>query len=594
MICNKDSAEIKNNLIKNISELSKSFSEKFETKILQFAETTNTAEDFFLFNKKETDLSNLFSNVENNFSNQSIGALIVVSDGIYNKGSSPLFNCDKLGFPIYCVGTGDTTEVKDIAIKKINTNSVAYLGNVFPVEAIVTSNKINNASALVTLLQNGNKLSEQKINLVSAEQLSTINFTVNATKPGIQKYSVQVTIFEGEKNINNNTQSFIIDVIDNREKIAIIANAPHPDIAAIKEVLSNLGTYEIESGLANEFNKPLKQYALVIIHGGDENININLFNNCKNNNVPYWKINCVTGQSNNFKSNEIEPYGIPSFGLFTISNELKNYLKEFPALQVPFGNYPVKNGENSLLNQKIGSVETENPVLTFEEINGLKIANFIGDGLWRWKLRDFADHDNNNLFSELISKTIQYLALKSDKSFFRINAPKIINENELVDFAAELYNKSYELVNEPDVTLTLTNAQKKQFNYTFSKTSNAYKLNLGNLPADEYTYSAKVKLNNELFSKTGVLIVNPVVSEKINTVANHKLLNQIAIKTGGKFLPYTNIKDLQKLIESNETIKPITYSQTNTNPIIELKWLFALIVLIFISEWFLRKRYLTI
>jgi hypothetical protein len=78
-------------------------------------------------------------------------------------------------------------------------------------------------------------------------------------------------------------------------------------------------------------------------------------------------------------------------------------------------------------------------------------------------MRDYADHGNHNLFNELISKTVQYLSVKADKSFFRVFTKKIINENEAIDFTAEVYNQSYELVTEPDVTLILKDDKGKAY-----------------------------------------------------------------------------------------------------------------------------------
>jgi hypothetical protein len=239
-------------------------------------------------------------------------------------------------------------------------------------------------------------------------------------------------------------------------------------------------------------------------------------------------------------------------------------------------------------------VETENPVLLFTESNGLKNSVFIGDGLWRWKMRDFAEHKNSNLFNELISKCVQYLSVKSDKSFFRITSPKIVNENEVIELGAEVYNKTYELITEPDVTLMLTNTEKKQFNYTFSKTSNAYKLNLGFLPAGEYVYEAKVKTANELFVKKGSILVKEVIAERLNTVANHQMLYQLSYRTGGKLFYASELKKLADEISKNQLIKPITYSSNSTTSLIDLKWLFYLILALLSLEWFFRKRYSSI
>ena len=46
-----------------------------------------------------------------------------------------------------------------------------------------------------------------------------------------------------------------------------------------------------------------------------------------------------------------------------------------------------------------------------------------------------------------LAKIVQYLSVKSwIKSFFRVFTKKIINENEPIEFTAEVYNQSYELV----------------------------------------------------------------------------------------------------------------------------------------------------
>jgi hypothetical protein len=410
-----------------------------------------------------------------------------------------------------------------------------------------------------------------------------------------------VSVLDGEKNTANNYQTFVVEVIDNREKILLLANAPHPDVACVKDAILNATTYQVDYAIASDFKNPIKPYSLVIIHGFNTNNNA-IYTECKNNNVPVWIINPtstdnligvkINGSIN--RMNDTENELNKSFGLFSMSSDLQKFINNAPALKTFFGNYSASNGINSLIYQRIGSVLTENPVLFFTETNGLKQAGFIGDGLWRWKMRDFEEHKNTNLFNELISKCIQYLSVKSDKSFFRLNAKKIVNDNESVELDAEVYNKSYELITEPDVLLTITNQDKKQFNYTFSKTSNAYKLNVGLLPAGQYNYQAKVKVNNEVIIKQGILVVKEIVAEKINTVANHQLLFQLANKTGGKLVYPNQLQLLETEILNNQLIKPITYTQTTTNPLIDLKWLIVLILGLLSAEWFLRKRYLTI
>jgi hypothetical protein len=496
---------------------------------------------------------------------------------------------------------GDTNEIKDVAVQKINHNQFAYLGNIFPAEVVINARKYAGKEVSVRLTDPKGKTLEQKIKISSDNFLTSCTFTLNAEIPGVQRYKTNVTVLEDEVNVSNNAQSFVVEIIDNRSKILLLANYPHPDVSAIKEAMLNNSSYELEYALASDFKKSVKPYSMVIIHGYSSN-NSSLINDCRNNSIPLWLVNPTSIEnlpgvriSSSFnKQNEAEAVVVNEFGLFNLSDDLKKFVKDFPAVKTFFGNYSVSNGANVLINQKIGVVETENPILLFTESNGLKNSVFIGDGLWRWKMRDFEEHKNSNLFNELISKCIQYLSVKSDKSFFRITSPKIVNENESIELGAEVYNKSYELITAPDVTLMLTNSAGKQFKYTFSKTSSAYKLNLGLMPAGEYNYEAKVKIGEELFVKKGSILVKEIVAERLNTVANHQVMYQLAYRTGGKLFYQNELKKLAEEISKNQLIKPITYSSNTTTSLIDLRWLFFVILILLGAEWFLRKRYASI
>ncbi|MDI1354413.1 MAG: hypothetical protein PSX36_05825 [bacterium] len=601
MVAAHDSGYAKSELLTSLSALRVALQEKYSVKDLLFGNTAIPGSNPS-FDEKETDMDALLNLIDNNYSNQNIGALILTSDGIYNKGANPLYSAEKLGFPIYTIATGDTNEIRDVQIQKINHNEIVYAGNNFPVEVVVQVKKFRDKEVRVKLWQNGVEKGNQVLKVNSEAFIATCSFTLSMEKAGIAKYLVTVTELEGEKNISNNSQSFLIESINNKEKILLLANAPHPDLSALREVLSAYPNYEIREAYFSEFNTPLTPYSLVILHGYSSAQSL-VLQECKNKGIPFWIIQpkfntLVPGINVNGASahqfDDAEPYLNTTFNLFTLSDDLKKLLHDLPALSVPMGSYPVSNGTNSILKQRIGVIETENPIFFFGETNGLKFSTFVADGLWKWKFKDFAEHKNHALFSELIGKTIQYLSVKSDKSFFRLTAPKIIRENQNFEIAAEVYNKSYERIMDPEITLVLSNSDTKKFNYTFSKSSGSYHLNIGLLNPGDYTYEALANANGERYVKKGVLAVKEVIAEKINTVANHQILYQIARRSGAKLYYPTQIESLSAELLKNERIKPITYSQSSTLAIIEIKWLFWIILLTLAIEWFFRKRYLSI
>ena len=91
----------------------------------------------------------------------------------------------------------------------------------------------------------------------------------------------------------------------------------------------------------------------------------------------------------------------------------------------------VKGNYTAVLNQRIGKVNTESPLLFFTEDGGTKIGFLLGEGIWKWKLEEAKNENAYPLVAELISKTVQYLSVKDDKRKFKVYASKnTFEENE--------------------------------------------------------------------------------------------------------------------------------------------------------------------
>jgi hypothetical protein len=192
----------------------------------------------------------------------------------------------------------------------------------------------------------------------------------------------------------------------------------------------------------------------------------------------------------------------------------------------------------------------------------------------------------------LVGKTVQYLSLKEDKRKFRVTLDKnIFNENEPVSFGGELYNDNYELTNDPDVAMSIRNRDGKEFTYNFNKLGKAYTLNAGILPVGPYTYKATVNFNSQNLVYEGKFSVQPIELELFETTANHAVLRQLSSKFGGETVFSTQLASIADKIKANETVKPVLYQTTQTNPLINLKWIFALLALLLAGEWFLRRYF---
>jgi hypothetical protein len=595
IIHNKDSSFYRKEYQEKLNDLIGQLSDKYEVKKYSFGDKIGN-ETQFSFNEKQTDISSLFDELENKYSGRNVGAIVIASDGLYNKGYNPEYTSFSLKSPVYTIAMGDTTIKKDAVIAKVAHNRFAYIGNKFPVQIVVSARQLKGNSTTLSVSKKDVTLFNQKIDINTNNFNSTVTLVLDAKETGIQRYHIKLVALPGEANLSNNEQDIFIDVRDGREKILLVANAPHPDIAAIKEAIESNQNYEVETFLADNFNQPLKKYSLVILH--QVNAVNKIISDLKNSETPVWYIGTpppalpmginVPGGIN--KTNDAEAVMVNTFPLFTISDELRNFMRNVPAVQCPFGTYKTGTSANVLLYQKIGIVETQTPLMSFNPNGDQKTGLFIGDGLWKWRLRDFAEHNSQKLFNELVTKTIQYLATKVDKSFFRIVHKNNFYENDAIEFDAEVYNASYELINEPEVELTIINSDNKKFPFTFSKTTNAYHLNAGMLPVGQYKYEAKVKVGDKQYQQRGEFSVTALQVEAVNTIADHHLLFNLAKKHGGTMVYPNELEKLNTMLQQREDIKTVTYSEKKLTDLINLKWLFFALLALLSLEWFIRKQ----
>jgi hypothetical protein len=189
----------------------------------------------------------------------------------------------------------------------------------------------------------------------------------------------------------------------------------------------------------------------------------------------------------------------------------------------------------------------------------------------------------------LIQKSIQYLALKENEDNFNIFHPALFQETDAIEFTAELYNDSYELVNSPEVNIRIKNDSLREFTWQFDRTDDFYRLNAGNLPPGDYTFEAETDLGNQHFTEKGNFSIAKNNLEIQNTQADFGLLDQLAEQSGGKFFPFADYGTLLDTVAANKLISVQLHQQTFQSEWINLKYLFFMLIVLLGAEWFFRK-----
>jgi hypothetical protein len=568
-----------------------SFGEKLEQKIIDGSE-------------RRSDYGQMIKTINVNYTHKNIGSLILIGDGIFNQGQNPIDLSSNLSFPIYTIGIGDTTLITDAAIRNVKTNRTTFVNNKFPVEIELNFGKLKNKLATIEIENNGIVVYSSVVAITSDDQFILELANLEAKSAGLQHYTIKVSKFENEKNFKNNIFEFAIRVVENKQKILLLSDGPHPDLGAIRNSLNSIQSYDSEIITGNQLPDSINQYSLIIFNQlpSVKNSSIQAIEMIKRYRIPTlfiigsntllevlntFDLGLRFVQGNNYE--EVQASFNPDFSLFKLSDEAVNILSEAPPLISPFGDVSFSPNLQTLFTQNIKKIKTTKVLIALGNDKGRKIGFINGEGIWLWRLNNYQISNNHDSFDELILKIVQYLSLKENDDNFMVYHPAIFQETDEIELIAELYNDSYELVNSPEISITITNDQLDELNFNFDRITDHYRLNAGNLQAGDYKFKAEVQLGTQVFIENGVFSVVKNETELQNSRADFKMLYQLAHQSGGQFYTFNNFGTLVADIQNNQQIVSEEYRLTETNETINLKFLFFLMVIMMSVEWFLRK-----
>lgn len=573
--------------------------------VLETLNGTETNIDSLQFNQKNSPIGSLINNFKVNNEGKYITDAILISDGINNEGASPLGL--KLPFKIHTLGVGDSTQKRDIYLKNLVANKIAYLGNQFQVNAEIGSFGFKGKIVTIAIKQNGNVIQNKTITLAESKEPITINFDLTAKKAGLNKFLVQVSPLQGEASLNNNTQEVIVDVIDGKQKILILAAAAHPDIKAIASALENNQNFEVITAVEGQAISTNfgQKFDLIIAH--------NLPNKTGKlqtvlNNFIQQKVATlfVTGSETNMgalnafqKTVQIQESGgqfdkaqgtvNQNFTGFDIDKAgLSKLLNLAPEVTVPYGNFKV-NGQ-TILSQKIGDSNTQKPLLSIGTETP-KTGVLLGEGIWAWRMEEYAKNDNSLQFDDLINKLCQYLALQDDTRKLRIYPQnKIIILGESVQLETETYDDLFKKIYNQKINLNLSSNSGFEKSYNYSNLEGNTALTIANLPAGEYSYTAQSTINSKNHTSQGQFIIKSVDTEMDNLQADFNMLKLLSQSSEGQFYNVSQLGQLEQALRKS-TVPNKIISEERLEELIQWPWLLAIILLLAIIEWAARKYF---
>lgn len=578
------------NKLKEDSELNK----RFEIEVFTFDEDIQKT-DSIDFKSKSSNIDRVLRQISDIYKNE-VAPIVLISDGNQTFGNDYAVS-NKYSQAIYPLILGDTVTYTDVKIQQLNVNKYAFLKNRFPIEAILVYQGNAPIRSTLTINQGNRTLYSKVIDFSKDDNSKVVNLTLPANSVGTKSYRAKVERLQNEKNIINNTKSFAVEVIDQKTKIALVSDFPHPDLGAIKKSIESNEQRSVEILNPYEILDKVSDYQLFILYQPSNRFK-RLYETLESENKN--KLTVVgTKTSLNIINEKAKFFNIKTTGQnedFQATSNL-NYapflveginVESFPPLKGPFGDVSFNVPFETLLGKTVLGIDKNEPLLATLEASSRREGVLFGENIWQWRAQSFLNAESFNPFDNYIGKLVQYLASSKRKSRLTVDYESFYTGSNNIVIKAQSFDKNYQFDARQSLEIILENTLSKEKQVLpFVLKNNNYQVDLSGLDPSSYNFTVRLKTEN--ISKSGSFEVLEYNIEQQFLNADVTRLRQLATNTSGESFFMDNLDELIAELSSNESYKPIQKSNKNTVPLIDWKYLLGLIVFTLSAEWFLRK-----
>ena len=569
--------------------------DKFDIRYFSFG-TNLSNNDSLSFSEKNTNIDRALSSIKSVFKNE-IAPTVLLSDGNQTLGNDYEFGVSDFGNAIYPLILGDSTKYTDLKIEQLNTNRYAFLKNQFPVEAILVYSGTAAANTEFVITQGGSTIYRESVSFTEVDNTRTLSFTLPANSVGLQRYRAQILPLQEEKNTTNNTKQFAVEVIDQATNVLVVSKMIHPDLGALRKSITSNEQRRVQFVKPREALPMLNDHQLIVLYQPDgtfanlyeeiEKLKKNTFT-ITGTQTDWDFLNTVQlnfEKETSFQSEYATGVLNRNYGTFAVDDI---GFDDFPPLKTAFGALEVLIPYETLLEQAIDGFSSDSPMLATMELNGVRDAIWDGEDLWRWRAQTFLETGSFEAFDEFIGKLVQYLASTKRRSRLEVVGETFYYNNEPIKITAQYFDNNYVFDPRASITISVVNTEtNEQRTFPMLLKSNFYEVDLNSLPAGNYRYSVSVR--DEAVTRSGSFTILEFNVEQQFLNADVTKLQRLATNTGGTAFFVSESEQLISALLEDDRFVSVQKSEQKVVPLIDWKYLLALIAVLLSLEWFIRK-----
>ncbi len=568
-----------------------------------------------------------------------LGAIVLVSDGADNAGAltqDQLAELASFNVPVHAIGVGQEEIEEDLELQEVTLPGQALPGTILAARVAVRHDKPGQAR--LKIYDNDNIIMSHDLELDEGNKISTAWIDIPVSDTGYRHLRFSLDPWEGEQITENNHQSRVVNVKEEKYKVLYIEGEPRWEYKFIRRAMDKDQSIDLVSLLRVSQNKfyrqgisspdelvegfPLtkaelfKYNALIIgsieaasftpeqqqmVHDfvserGGSLLMIAGLNGLGSggweNSLIYEALPARLSQSNGKFIREKAKVELTAAGLHSpmlkFDQDINNNRKAWQELP-EIADYQLigelKPAASTLLTIDVNG--ENHPLLVNQPYGRGSSYIFATGGTWRWQMSmPLEDQSHETFWRQLLRE----LVIDTPGRFFMTSQVT----GDQISIKTEIRDENYEPERELKLTAIVTPQTGEAMTVELHPSQDIPDLMTGEFRADTsglYDIETITRRDNEPIASARIAIYHDAgKAEYFSLRANHMLLQQLADATGGR---YWNQDELDELLSAIE-FSAAGITQREISPLWDAPLIFILLFLFKATEWLLRRRWNTI
>jgi len=188
-----------------------------------------------------------------------LAGMVLVSDGADTTDASlsdALLAMKAASVPVFTVGVGKESLVKDIQVDRVSAPRTALKGTSLMIDVVVTQTGFAGEGVTLDVEDGGRIVGSQEVKLPVDGEPAAVRVRFTASEAGPRVFRFKISPKAGEIVTQNNQRDALIEVLDRRERLLYYEGEPRPEMKFLRRAVEddkNLEVVTLQRTADNKF-----------------------------------------------------------------------------------------------------------------------------------------------------------------------------------------------------------------------------------------------------------------------------------------------------------------------------------------------------